>query len=81
MNNQGFGPNGIAKDSPAAQMQEEIGNVKKKSGFSNMQSDGAKGKDVGFGTDGVVKDSAAAQRQAEIGDVKKGSGFNNAQKK
>ena len=61
-------------------MQKEVGDVKKKSGFSNAQSAGAKGDNVGFGTGGVIKDSPAAQMQSEIGDVKKGSGFNNAQK-
>ena len=80
MNNQGFGPNGIVKDSNAAEMQAEISDVKKKSGFSNAQSAGARDEDVGFGTGGVVKLSPAAQIQSNIGDVKKGSGFSKAQK-
>ena len=67
MNNQGFGPNGIVKNSNAAEMQAEISDVKKKSGFSNAQSAGA-------------KLSPAAQIQSNIGDVNKGSGFSKAQK-
>ena len=79
MSNQGFGPNGIAKDSNAAKMQKEIGDVKKDSGFANAQSAGARGEDVGFGTGGITKDSPAAQTQGDIGNVKKGSGFADAQ--
>ena len=79
MSNQGFGPNGIAKDSNAAKMQAEIGDVKKDSGFANGQSAGTRGEDVGFGTGGIAKDSNAAKMQGDIGNVKKGTGFGDAQ--
>ena len=52
MSNQGFGPNGIAKDSNAAKMQAETGDVKKDFGLTNAQSAGVRGFDVGFGTGG-----------------------------
>ena len=79
MSNQGFGPNGIAKDSNAAKMQKEIGDVKKDSGFGDAQSAGTRGEDVGFGTGGIAKDSNAAKMQGDIGNVKKGTGFGDAQ--
>ena len=80
MNNQGFGANGVGKETPAANMQAEIGNVNKDTGFAQGQATGARGGGVGFGKDGVAKGSPAANMQADIGNVNKGSGFADAQR-
>ena len=80
MSNQGFGNQGVAKGSPAADMHGEIGDVNKGSGFASAQSTGARGGDVGFGSGGVAKGSPAADIQSDFGNVNKGSGFSNAQR-
>ena len=80
MSNQGFGRDGVVKNTPAADMQADIGNVKEGTGFANAQAAGARGEDVGFGKDGVAKGSPAAKMQEDIGNVKEGTGFANAQR-